>query len=422
MRVFLTLVSFAMIALLASAFAQKPALEDYARQLTYSAAALSPDGSKIAVLTRIDGQVSLMVYAVSGRVVLQAPIQDIKARAVQFVGNDYVVLRASETTRVLGFRSEFENSGAIAVNLKTKKAALLLNKTDDIFPAQSGLGDILGRGKADNTVLMRAFMGMRYTDNPPNNLLTVNLDTGRASKLRNGRNSTLQWIADGQGDALARIDYDNRTNEFSVRKRDGNGWETIYKYTSEIPPFYVSGILPDKSGLVFIDSRDDEDGFDQFMVLDLNGDISGPVFAPRDREIGNVYYDRNGALLGVRYITEQVEEYEFLDQRLQSSFDAVNEVFLGSTVSLIDWSDDRSSILYRVYADSLGHYYILHKPATNEIEYFANLSPNIPKTEIASIYSISYDARDGLRIPAMLRVPRGVDLRSKPRLPAIMMP
>lgn len=422
MRARLFTLLFVISSSLTSALAEKPPLEEFAKQLTFRAATLSPDGSKIAMLVRTDEQLRMIVYKTSGEPILQAPIEDIKANSLQFYSNNHIILRASETTRVRGFRGEFENSGSISINLETKESSLLLDRTDDIFPAQSGLGTILGRGPNENTVLMRAYMGKAYTDNPPNNLLRVNLDTGKGVTILRGRNRTYQWIADGNGGALARIDYSNQSNKFEVLKRDGSKWETIFETVADIPPFGISGILPDKSGLVFVDSRDDKDGFDEIRALKLDGTFTGPIFEPRDREIRTIYYDTDRALLGVRYETEQNEEYEFLDADLQASFDGMNEKYAGAIISLIDWSDDRSQVLYRLYADGIGNYYVIHKPATDEVQFMANLLPNIPKTELGNSYGISYEARDGLRIPAILRVPRGTDIRSNPKLPAIMMP
>ena len=146
MRAALFTLLFVISSSLVSVSAEKPPLEEYAKKLTFRAATLSPDGSKIAMLVRTDEQLRMIVYKTSGEPILQAPIEDIKANSLQFYSNNHVILRASETTRVRGFRGEFENSGSISVNLETKQASLLLDRTDDIFPAQSGLGRILCRG------------------------------------------------------------------------------------------------------------------------------------------------------------------------------------------------------------------------------------------------------------------------------------
>lgn len=422
MRVFFASLLLILISTLAPAVAQKPPLEEYAKQLTFRAATLSPDGTKLAMLMNTQEQARLVVFTIEGQPIFQAPIENIKANTLQFHGNDHIILRASETTRVRGFRGEIEKSGAISINLKTRQSALLLSRTENIFPAQAGLGQILGRGESENTVLMRALMGTRYTERPPNNLLSVNLDTGLGSRVLSGFHYTRQWIADGKGGVLARVDYSNKSNTFSVHVRDQEKWNTIFQMKSEIPPFYISGILPDRSGLVFIDSREDEDGFGQVMALGIDGSIKGPIFEPRNREIKSIYYDKDKVLIGVRYITEQIEEYDFLDEDLEDSFEAMNEKFKGLVVSLIDWSDDRSRVLYRVYGTHVGHYYVVHSPDSSEIKFIADLMPNISKQELADVYSIQYRARDGLQIPAILRVPRGVDINDNPKLPAIMMP
>ncbi|MEL7231098.1 MAG: S9 family peptidase [Pseudomonadota bacterium] len=422
MRVLLASLIFILTTAFSPALAEKPPLEEFAKQLTFRAATLSPDGTRLAMLMNNDDDVSLVVFTVDGKPLLRAPIEDIKPNTLQFFGNDTIVLRASETTRVRGFRGEFENSGAIAVNLSTKTSTLLLSEAENIFPAQSGLGSILGWGPEEGTVLMRAYMGLITDRKPTNDLLKVDLETGKGRRLLRGRNDTIQWISNADGDALARIDYNNKSNKFSVLKREEGSWTSIYEVESDIPPFYISGILPKGAGLVIVDSREDEDGFGQIMVLGLDGKFRGPLFKPRDREISSIYYDENKVLIGIRYVTEQFEEYDFLDKKLEASFEAMEEKFNGVVISLIDWSDDRSRVLYRIYGSYIGHYYVIHEPNTDKVQFVADLLPNIPKEELADVYSIKYQARDGLTIPAVLRVPRGIDINAKPKLPAILMP
>ena len=49
-----------------------------------------------------------------------------------------------------------ENSTAIAYNLKTKQMKTLLQKTKSLYPAQGGLGRIVGINKNTDEVFMPA--------------------------------------------------------------------------------------------------------------------------------------------------------------------------------------------------------------------------------------------------------------------------
>ena len=130
----------------------------------------------------------------------------------------------------------------------------LISRTKELFPAQSGLGDIIGRGAKDGEVLMPAFMGRRGAD-PNFDLLTARVGSTRGSRYARGTPDTRDWFVGEGGKVLARERYNNRTNLFSVQWQDG-GWQTIFEQKTAIPQMWVMGVMPDESGLVFIGDGD----------------------------------------------------------------------------------------------------------------------------------------------------------------------
>jgi len=63
---------------------------------------------------------------------------------VTFAIDGFVILKASETTKVSGFRNGFEFTTTFAFDFQSKKIRQLLSRTEALFPAQAGLGRILG--------------------------------------------------------------------------------------------------------------------------------------------------------------------------------------------------------------------------------------------------------------------------------------
>ncbi|MEL7042669.1 MAG: S9 family peptidase [Pseudomonadota bacterium] len=115
-------------------------------------------------------------------------------------------------------------------------------------------------------------------------------------------------------------------------------------------------------------------------------------------------------------------DYAFLDAGLEASFEAVSDALPDATIYLDSWSDDRQKVLYEVCDATLGEVLLLHTQATNEISALTSIRPEIPNTAIGSMLEITYQARDGLSIQAILTLPPGYNQDTDPPLSAIVMP
>lgn len=395
----------------------KPPLEAYGALPQVQSAEISPDGKRVAAIANVPQGTRLVVFETDGSITHQFGVEESKARGISFYDNDHVIFRASETTRTYGFRGEYEHSGSFSINLETMEVVQLISRTKELFPAQSGLGDIIGRGAKDGEVLMPAFMGRRGAD-PNFDLLTARVGSTRGSRYARGTPDTRDWFVGEGGKVLARERYNNRTNLFSVQWQDG-GWQTIFEQKTAIPQMWVMGVMPDESGLVFI--GDGDRSYGSPMKLAADGEITGPVIPPNEREIDSVYLDKNRKVLGVRY-AGLTPEYHFLDEKLQNSMDSVLARLPGATVYLDSWSDDRSAILYQVFAPRIGDVWIVHKANTDELKLLARLRPSIPVEADGVMMSVEYKARDNLKIQTILTFPPDYDPSAPKPYPTIMLP
>lgn len=402
----------------ASAEHPKPPIEAYGALPQISRAAISPDGTKVATIANVDGQTQMVVFALSGGILKQIGIDKIKARNVEFYDNDHVILRVSDTTRTYGFRGKYEYTGAFAINIETGDIEQLLRGTKDLFPAQSGLGRIVGRADKDGHVLMPAFIGPRTAD-PSLDLLRVKLESPRGRRYMRGSTDTIDWFVGDNGKVLARERYNNRHNTYRVDTWTGGSWKTVLEEDGEIPPYSMMGVMPDESGLVFLDLT--ENGFDALMKLGFDGDIQGPLIEPRDREVEAYYIDSNQKILGVRY-AGVLPEYAFLDDRLQESVEFVSEARPNATVYLDSWSDDFDIVLYHLFDVELGDIWLTHQRSTGSLAVFAGRRPDIPANAIGNMFDIQYKARDGLEIQAILTTPPNYVPGQDASLPALIIP
>ncbi|NQY41320.1 MAG: S9 family peptidase [Henriciella sp.] len=395
----------------------RPPIEAYGALPQISSAELSPDGSKLATIANLEAGTRVAIISLEGDPPVQLGIENSKARGLEFYDRNHLILHAAKTTSTYGFRGEYEYSGAFVMNLETQKVRQLLKGTKDMFPAQSGLGGIIGHGSAPEQILMPAYMGPKCSS-PTYDLLKVDIKNPRGLRYQKGTNDTRDWFVGEQGRVLARERYNNKKNLYSVQAYVDKKWKTIFEVEDEILPVSILGVMPDESGLVFI--KDDKDGFDTLMKLGLDDEVSGPVFPPNKTEIERIYSDANRKILGLRYAGVE-PSYAFLYPALEKSVSGVLAQLPEATIYLDSWTDDRNTVLYRAFDANIGDVWLLHEVETDTLQIAGRARPAIPNEAIGPLLSIEYKAQDGLTIQAILTVPPNFVPGQSGPIPAIML-
>lgn len=406
------------LALVAASANAAPPIEAYGELPEIRSVALSPDGKHFAYLTRQNGEDYFAVAEAGGKLIGGARTGDVKARNVWFPTNDHVVLIASETTRQIGFIGKFEHSGAIAYNIKTKSLKTLMRGTDGLFPAQTGLGSIVGRLRDSNKVFMPAFIG-DASSTPDYSLLRVDLDTGRGVVVSKGAHETSDWFVDENGVVLAREDWDDKDDYYKILTKKEGGLNTVYQESKiDVPTYGVAGLTADKSALI-VSSRPDGSQFLKLYKMGFDGTLSPPIFAPADKEAETTIRDINRTIFGVRF-SGMVPSYEFFDPALTRAMDSVAALNPDGATYLTDWTADFSKLLIYVEGGPKAPSYYLFDRSANSIARIAKSYARIDDKDIGPISVIEYKARDGRKIPSIVTRPPGTELGHT--LPLIVMP
>ncbi len=414
MRNFITL--FFLIGQLTNANAAPP-IEAYGQLPSVRSMAISPDGAHLAYLVNSEEGEFLSIYNFKDGPVGSVGASKLKARGVSFAGPDHVIIEVSMTARVSGFRGKFEHSGAFAYNLRNNNIVQLLSRVVNLHPAQTGLGYIVGIHKKSNDVFMPAFIGDQFSD-PPYNLLKADLDNGLASIFHPGNVDTQDWFVDTDGTILAREDYSDKRNQYSVWTKKSGDWVKIYSKTAEIAPISLIGIKSDRSALIFSD-RKQSDGFTALFQMQFDGTILPPIFSRTDSGIGSVLLDQNRVVFGVEY-DGLYPFYEFFDSEIEKLVNSVAKLHPDSAVTLTDWSSDFNKLVFYVAGGPTVPAYFVLDRTTLKLTRVVNAYNNITDKDVGELSTIEYKARDGLTIPAIITWPPYVENRKN--LPLIVIP
>ena len=401
----------------------KPPLEAFGDVPGVRGMELSPDGKKVAFLQRVNGEDVLLIHDLTTKTTKGLTrVGDIRARYVHFVGNDYVVLVASKDTRTVGYRGRYEFSTAFSFNLANGASTQLLRYTNDIYPAQAGLGRILGVEPGGKNVLMPAFMGAQESD-PGFDLLRVPLDSGRGGRLDGGRGThhTIDWLVDSSARVVAREDFNDKNQYHSVRVRQANGeWKTIYQKETSLPEISVVGISKDAKSLFVID--DNESAFLSLYTMSLeDGSMVGPVMQREKAEVAGVITDINRTVHGVIY-SGMYPTYDMFDETIEADINAVMNALGSSAVYLDSWSDDWSKMLFFAEGGTQAERYYLFDRKTKGLSMISQARPELKQEDVGEVFTIEYRARDGLKIPSLVTWPTNVAPENRKNLPLVVMP
>jgi dipeptidyl aminopeptidase/acylaminoacyl peptidase len=424
MRAFLSALCVFVIGAAAQAQVPHPSLEAYGELARVRSMAISPDGTTVAFVSRVGGRDVITTLDVATNTVEpRMVIDEIATRDLWFADNDHVVFIASDATHMMGFRGDFEYSAAFSVNIRKNELATMLKDTKDLFPAQSGLGNIVGKYKKPGDVLMPAYMTVNKSHStlPRMDLLKVSLESGRGKTFRRGTSHTIDWFVDEAGTVLAREDYDNKGDAYRIYSEASGKMKKIYETEASRIPFSLIGVKADRSALILVDTSADNNGFDAVYEMDFEGNISAQVLERTGVDIDAIYSDHNRFVEGVKY-SGALPSYHFYDPEVDAAVQSMVETFGNSAVHIVSNSDGWKQIVYLVYSSDTPGKYILQDRATGKVTGLVMRRDDIPAEAIGEIVGVSYPARDGLTIPAVLTWPAGLPTEDRKNLPLVVMP
>lgn len=409
----------ALCAVSAVASAQPP-IEAYGELPSVRGLDISPSGNRFAYFSRENGADYFMIAEPGKGVTGGGPTGEIKPRDIFFANDDYAIVIASETTSTNFFKGKWENSAAFSFDIDKKKFVTLLKGFDELYPAQGGLGRIVGRVEGENAVFMPAYVGVCSVgcENPEYGLLKARLNISGAVIVSRGTHNTIDWFVDKKGVVLGREDYDSDGDQYRVFTAKNGEMTKIYQESTALPETFVAGVHPDGSGLILAQSKGDEE-YAALSKLGYDGVVAGGLFDNPAASIDGVLVDDNREVIGVRYAGMR-PSYAFFDASLAADMEMLVGMYPDDAVHLTGWTEDLSKLVLGVEGGATAPAFLLFDRSKRQMARLAQSYAAIGDNDINPVVTIEYKARDGLKIPSVLTMPRGSTLGQT--LPLIVIP
>lgn len=392
-------------------------LEAFARLPLMEAPELSPDGSHIAAKMSVNGKQRLVVLSLTDQTASWATeLGDVDLNDWTWVNDQWLVASVGATSDVEG--NDWYLRRLLRVEIATHKTSYIAasdaaqNAADVIWVARDGSPRLL---LSMQTSIFANDIGLWPE------VRSVDVSTGRSTIAVPSRTNVGSWGADGTGLVRVGIARDDvrRTHNLLYRDRQGQTWRTIERVKGIMQDLALVPALflpePDKA----IAYDDDEGGFTSLYPLDISTLKRGEkMFGVPGYDIGSMITNATGdGLLGVRY-TDTRSRTHWFDPKLADIQAEIDKSVGSRAAHIVSWNRDfRRLIVYVAPNNKPGAFYFFDV-AGGFMQIMSSINDQI-KGPTGAVSTITYKARDGLEIPAVLTLPPG---RAAKGLPLILMP
>lgn len=399
----------------ASVYGQLPELADVA---------ISPDGSKLALATNAPTLSSLVVVdtetlkALGGGKTREGQ----KLRGVDWIDDgmaSFVVSEAFSAGRAApdgwSFKGKqnrmLEYSRIGTLDVAKQRMALMMDKEAHAW-ADTGLTNLDAPIEGDE-----GFGRMVSSAGPGSDRLMVyRVDLKSGNGLSGPRlpENTSDWLFDTRGRLIAHAETDDRTNSWKVFADTGQSAIPLLEgqsLTGSAPP--LLGSLPDGKLVIrrTVEGRDTS----ELQALDPASGATTTLLAPEGYDVGGVIQDpHTRQVVGGRYVDAFIPQQVFFDPELAEVYATLQASFPEGYASVVDWTKDRSTfVVFARNPTDAGAYY-LYKAKERTLRRLGMIYPDLPENAIAPVYSITYKARDGVKVSGYITMPVGRDPKKLP--------
>ncbi len=408
----------------------KPSLKDYGLLPEIELIAVSPSGDLVAFRKRTVASDRIMVISLSShKQVTSIDVASIKPRNMYFLNDDQLILVAYKSTHPLGFLEKFDISTAFLVDFKGGAIRQLLKPGEfPVYVGQTGLGSVVGISPDGNYAYMPAYtfedlgsdLDASKIEKKNYSLLQVDLKKDKRPKiLSKGTSNTNDFFVDDQGNVVAEESYDNSTNIHKVRARQNGEWVDVFKEKKEIREKSFVGVTPDYKSLVMLNTNEKTGRRDYYTMSLSNGAISEAIFGRDDADIAGIVDNFQRVIYGVQYAGFR-PSYQFFNPQLNQRMKDIANAFPEQSVYLSSYSFDWKNIVVYVEGSTAASEYYLFSEG-KEPQFLTSSRPSIKPEDINPIATVTFVARDGLKIPTLLTIPSD-KVNAMKNLPAVIMP
>ncbi|QIG79176.1 alpha/beta hydrolase family protein [Stakelama tenebrarum] len=391
--------------------------EDFALLPLMEDPELSPDGSKIAVKLAIQGEQYFAVIPIGGGQPSIAGLEGNELNWFTWVNNDWVVAGVGGKMLIRRY-GEVYVTRAVGISAADGEIVQLAP------PRSHGLGvmaDDLVWVASDGSPRVRIAMQASLEWHQPSfwpQVYEFDVSTGDQHLIASGREGVVQWSADHSGAVRMGLGYEAEGRHFRLLYRDDDhsGFKEVLRERSNDRSVVIPDAFLGDTAIAMANGPDGYTGVYEYDVANLT--TGERIFGKDGYDVSAVRFTPEGNGIAAIYYTAETTNIVWVDERLKALDAEVRALVHGGDISIQSFSENMQRAIVRVGAsDSPGAWYLYDRPS-GQMAKLGDVNAGIGLQRLHPVTTVTYEARDGVEISAVLTLPRG----KSSDLPLIVLP
>ncbi len=385
-----------------------PQINAFSAPPVHSMVTLSPDGSRVAFRAKTAADDAIVVLdRKNGQPLLIQAVENIQPVALFFASNERLILKSFKNLHRRGHRGRNDETFMHVIALNGDKSFQLVTANTS---RQIGSGNIIAIAKDKKSAFVPA-----YESNGDKNVYRTSLERKRKlSLVKRGGKHAINFIMYDE-EVVAIEYYNDKTNEHKIDGKYNGEWKEIYNKVYKYRTIAMEGITEAGDALV-IKTYDSDIQQRVYAIMSLkDGSISAPIFSNPNHDAAELITDNNRIVYGARYKGFKAS-YQFLNPQLDASIQRLLSRGRNNTFYLESFTDDWKHAVFLMEGDGASGQYLDY--SDGNLALLAHARPSIGENAISPVRTFEYTARDGLKLPALMILPKGKELQN---LPAIVL-
>ncbi|CAN7158597.1 prolyl oligopeptidase family serine peptidase [Phenylobacterium sp. LjRoot164] len=411
-RVLAAAATAGVLGFVASAQAAPPPASAFGRYPAIAETAISPDGRRVGMLGGQGDKRFVSIATIDDPNIPVLPLGVGEGLDLAWIGNEHLLLRTAYWyERRPKEIHRFERH--ISINPQAQVVTRLLETERYSQHIYNQPIVALPSGEPAQVVV-------RGGDNGGNQgtvfaLWRVDPTTGAGQAVARGDWTTLSWGLDTTGAVRMRrdIDYNRITDvdriHFARPGAGSNLWTRFWSTDISSRERYLGYSGPEDAIYLFLAGGE--------VVRKRVADGATDVIAPASGDASlDMIWD--AARMSPLAVTSSgiTTGYTWLDPEVGAIYGSLSKIFKGQEVTLLDWSADRSRVVFDVQSRATAPTLYLFDRGRKEVSALGDAYPELKGVALGPTRLVSLQARDGRRLQAYLTLPPGLAAGTKPPL------